>query len=421
MDLTVPTTFTASFLEGLAAMREAPAVPEHRVVELYGSFPSSVAGSGRPSKYLPELDAPGLARHVAAARRLGIRFRYLLNAPCLGNSEYTPEGRAAIRELLATVRDAGVEAVTVAIPLLVEWIREDFPEFDIKASTLAYATTVRQVQALARLGCRSVCLDIDANRDFELLRTMVAHGGAKVELIANPACLLSCAYRFYHNQCAGHGSQDSVATEAQLARSEGEAPQPDEGHSGGTPYGPYCLLRCHLDKLRDPVELLKTPWIRPEDLRIYQELGIASAKLAGRGLAEEKLLSLIGAYVAGRHEGNLAELIGWSYWNLYAMHPVHGELPPLEVDLDNRSLDGFLTFFATHPYRCHLGCAGCGHCPSWARKALRYDRELADRYRETMEGAMARERSGTVSPRRYRKLVDLWSRSGKRRGTERRE
>lgn len=432
MKITLPTTFRPSFLEGLDRLQARHQANGHRISEIYGAFQSSVSGSGRPAKYLPGVSYAAFREHVAAARDQGIRFNFLLNAPCMANVEYSPEGRDELRELLDQVSEAGVDLVTVSIPLVMEWIRDHYPHLEIKASTITYATTVPQVVALVRAGCTKICLDIDCNRNFRLLRRMVEAGGAEVELIGNPTCLLSCAYRFYHNSCAGHGSQSRPGSKGHRFHSAGSPGDFGEGHPEscgcetsteltamdgempGSPYGGYSLLRCHLDKLREPAEFLKTPWIRPEDMGIYQDLGISSIKLAGRGLPEEKLLLLAEAYLAGSFEGNLLDLTGWGYWNLYDQHPRDGKLDPLAIEIDNRSLDGFLDFWVEEEYHCHLGCDACQYCHAAADRLIEVDDKLSGAYQDNLQAALSEQTSSRVTREDYQRLRRLWKRGALR-------
>ncbi len=361
MDLSVPTTFTRGLLETLAAIGESRFPSEHRVAEVYGSLTQATARPLPPSGLLANLDSARLARHAEEARRLGLRFRCLFGDLDREFLEREPEPRAALRSLLGLLTDAGVEAVAVTVPLLVEWIRQDAPHMEVDA--WVGASSVREVQALAHMGCRGVSLDLDANRDFPRLEATVAQGGAAVRLLANPACLLSCTYR----------------------------PHKREDDALGKASGFSCQLRCHIQKVIDPVEFVKTPWIRPEDLSVYSTAGVASVRLESRGLDEVRLARLVEIYLAGRFDGNLVELIDWGSWDRWSEHPEVGRLPPLDVHVDNRALDGFLSHFRDSAYRCHLGCRGCDHCPEAARVAVRFDPALAARWRRAMEAALARE------------------------------
>lgn len=49
-------------------------------------------------------------------------------------------------------------------------------------------------------------------------------------------------------------------------------------------YLDYCLIKCTLIRFSNFKEMLKTRWIRPEDLKEYEEIGIDSFKITGRDI-----------------------------------------------------------------------------------------------------------------------------------------
>jgi len=172
-----------------------------------------------------------------------------------------------------------------------------------------------------------------------------------LELIANPVCIYACQYKHNHYSVAGHGSQS-------------------DGISCGRPYNQFYLNWCFLQKLTTPGEFLRSPWLRPEDLGLWQEAGIRYFKLAGRGQSEDDIIALCRAYMDGSFSGNLLEIMGWPHWQAFAANQDGSRLPPLDIHLDNAKLDGFLPFFKEKRPDCRLGCARCGHCDRWAQKAL---------------------------------------------------
>ena len=82
---TIPTPFTAEFIDQVAALNSEFADSGGRILELYGSFQQGAFNSARPAKYLPAFSREQFQRHVAQARDQGIAFNYLLNAPSYSN------------------------------------------------------------------------------------------------------------------------------------------------------------------------------------------------------------------------------------------------------------------------------------------------------------------------------------------------
>ena len=94
--------------------------------------------------------------------------------------------------------------------------------------------------------------------------------------------------------------------------------------------------------LTEPVELLRSPFIRPEDLHVYDELGMDIIKLADRTESAETLMQTARAYAAERYEGNLFQLIfrrGKKFRaGIAASLPQYRDLA-VPVVIDNQALD----------------------------------------------------------------------------------
>jgi hypothetical protein len=123
----------------------------------------------------------------------------------------------------------------------------------------------------------------------------------------------------------------------------------------GIPYNQYYLNWCFLQKLRKEGEFLKSPWVRPEDLHFWEEVGISYFKIAGRGLPGAEILRLCRSYLAREFSGNLLDLLGWPHWLAFRDNGDGTRLPALDVILDNKALEGFLEFFARKMPQCRLG------------------------------------------------------------------
>lgn len=71
----------------------------------------------------------------------------------------------------------------------------------------------------------------------------------------------------------------------------------------------YCFMRCSRLRLSDPSQFIKSAWIRPEDLAVYEAMEYTSFKLLERGIPSAELLRRVKAYSERRFDGNLAELL----------------------------------------------------------------------------------------------------------------
>ncbi len=354
MLLEVPTTFTPEWVDAVAALNREFEGTGRRIDELYGAFQSSRFSSARPAKYLPSPTREQFADHVRGLRDRGVRFNYLLNAPSYANHEYTAEGRRELEDELRFLVDSGVASVTVAIPYIVDIVASRFPQLEVVVSTIGYVNSIRGLEQFANAGARRVIVDVEVNRDFTFLERAVRAGYAEIGVIANPVCIYQCNFKHSHYCVAAHGSQANGTP----------------GHIG-TPYNQYYLNWCFLQKLEKTDEFLKSPWIRPEDVPHWERIGIRHYKLAGRGSTEEHLERLSRAYLAQRFAGNLLDLLGWPHWLSFRKTADGRTLPPLDITLDNRELDGFLNFFVEKRPDCRNGCGDCNYCTLVGWKTVR--------------------------------------------------
>ena len=130
--------------------------------------------------------------------------------------------------------------------------------------------------------------------------------------------------------------------------------------------------------------MVKSPLIRPEDLSVYEELGICEFKLAGREMDRAWNERVIRAYAARRYEGDLNDLIlGFDQMEPYGR---------MSVRIPNRAMDGFLDFFQKK-HDCRVGCRDCRYCDDWAEKALRF-RDDHPAFARRVANALERYESG---------------------------
>lgn len=263
----------------LAATAELP------VSTFFGGFPVQLTGGGRPPQILPPVDRERFRDHVAAVHRQGRKFIATLNSNDLGLREYRPgyfeQFRREVRDLL----EIGVDGFVVALPALIEAIREDWPEVPISVSTFARVRTVTQAEYFLHLGARTIILE-EANRDFRLLKGLVRLG-AEVEILVNQSCLPSCPYRAHHLNTSSLASQP-------------EAP---------CPAFEFPILQCGLEYVRDPSKIISGIFVRPEDLEVYEELGISRFKISGRNRSTDWLVKVATAYARRSFDGNLADIL----------------------------------------------------------------------------------------------------------------
>lgn len=343
-----------------------------QVDALFGQITEDPFGGGRGSFLAPKVARDPAKEFIAAARKRGFHFNYLLNGACQDNLEMTREGNRRLFDHIEWVATTGADMVTVTLPMLLVWIKRHFPDFRVAVSSWARVANVKRAKYWEELGADTIILAESATRDFAALRWMRRALGCKLEVIANPSCLYLCHLDTNHINMMSHSAQG--------------------GHVSGGFVLDHCQVYCQRMKLARPEELLKARWVRPEDVCDYDEMGIDSLKLLERFRNTETLMQVVRAYEQRRFDGNLIELLTLPRQNAY--HPpnleylIRPDLVNIDlmlemadifgysfsdvVQIDNRSLDGFSEHFKTHDCY-HSSCDECGYCKRWAEKVVRVD------------------------------------------------
>ena len=353
-------------------------IKDENVYEVYGKFPTDVIGGNRPSSVLKPIKKRDLEQTVNAAHVSGIEFNYLLNANTLSNIEYTKKGHRKIYQLLDFLRNIKVDSVTVTVPYLAKLILKNFPSFKVKVSTLAGIDNLKKFCLWQEMGVDSIVLDISANRNFHLLQQLQKIRKCNIPLMVNEGCENNCLYRDYH--AAINTSQTQKRNQLGVH---------------------YCGYHCRLRRTEEPYLLLSAPWIRPEDLKVYRQLGYDQFKIVNRQDPTERIVRAVKAYNRESYIGNLVDIVSFIY-NIKRKEDEHSALnfrkmihhlrysfKPLSINLkrafevsqlvddhydlfiDNQQLDGFLQYFIAG--KCFdYACSDCDYCKKWAEKVLTF-------------------------------------------------
>jgi collagenase-like PrtC family protease len=360
-----------------------PHLQEHNVYEIYGKLPYDVVGGGRPTYMSTPLSRRALAEYVATVHRHGIEFNYLLNAACLGNQEWTGAFQKRLNRLLDWLTEIEVDTITVVLPYLLQIIKRRYPHFKVKIGIYAQVDTVKRAQYWEQLGADGINLEsFSINRDFEKLARIREAVACELVLIANHFCQPNCPFQIQHQNGFAHAS----GTDRRFLID-------------------YPLLQCNFRRLSDPMRLISSGWIRPQDLHHYEAMGYHTFKLIERNIPSAALLRRVRAYTQRQFDGNLAELLfSWGFKShpprfswfhlLRTFGPRHirptryglvkkflqlqgifftSSQEQLPVVIDSKAIpNDFIEHFQSDDC-CDLDCARCGYCARVAERAVRID------------------------------------------------
>lgn len=378
MKLSVAANWDMELLEGLAGI---PAV-----TSIYAKLPFDIVGGGRAGTVVPFVDWDAAVAYIGAAHARELSFCYLINAPCLGNLEQTPEGKKQILRFIGQLVDIGVDSVSIANLAVLALVRRNFPDLAVRGSVLSWPTNLSRLRFQEALGVDPLIIPYsEFNRDFKMLSKIRAGLSCNMQLFVNVACIYNCHYLAEHAGSVGHASQSA--------------------ENGRQPnfFLDFYLWQCTRRRLLHPELLLMSRWIRPEDLHVYEAMGFEHFKIIDRSRSTPWLLRATRAYADRRYDGNLLDILSLEMLGdpagfhsdieeqvrermrhygkedrqvMLRMLKLRRRLLALDLSIDNVELTEFLDGFQ------NIGCAetyceDCRYCHRYAERVVRFDREEA--------------------------------------------
>jgi collagenase-like PrtC family protease len=306
------------------------------ISEIYLSGPQEYSGAGRiirqvnPREFFDVIE-------LVHANNIGVNI--ILNSTCEGMSWYEADRiEDLISFLMKICREYKVEAVTVANPLLICEIKQRLPGLIVCASVLSDIDCVQRALVAKQAGADIITPDANINRDIKLLNQIKQATGLDLKIMVNEGCLYKCLYRKFHFNYVSHYSKE-------VRR---EIPEVKNFFS-------YCMA---ITK-KDPSQILKSGWIRPEDLTRYA--GISDFfKVVGRTRPKSMILRAVKAYMQEHYAGNIFDIL-CSSLNAFSMS--YGAY------IDNGKLDE--ANFFDRVSSCDRNCSECDYCSNLVNRLLK--------------------------------------------------
>lgn len=375
MKLTIPVNWEDDYFEK---------IDFSETEELYGKLNLDGLGGGRPTLTLPGVKKEKVKEFVEEAHRRKLTFNYLMNGTCYDNLEITKSGYKDIRKTLDWLSEINVDGISVSLPMVMEIIKKNYPNFKISVSVQVRIDSFEKARYWENLGADKLNISyVDINKNFDEIRKIKEKTSCKIQTIANLMCMNKCPMVTLHANYNAHASQ--------------------KNHVSDNFSFDYYLFSCADKLLSNPVEILKSAFIRPEDIHYYEEAGVDNIKLVERIMTTDALALIVKAYTNRSYDGNMMDLIhGLSkyliynkntyYWNgikyilqpskinVFKAHKLVNQLDKIrkqkefnesfDLFIDNKKLDGFMDFF--HKGHCQRDCDKCSYCDQFAEKAISY-------------------------------------------------
>ena len=343
LEFSVPYNSDPETLEELFELKNSD---NNRIAEVYLSGPQIHSGSGR---IVPEMVIEEFVELVNRIHKEGLRVNLVLNSTCEGSEWYSRNTVASTLEYLKLMCvDHGVEAITLANPLYIRVVRETLPHVEICASVLANIDCVQRAVIYRKAGADTITPDVNINRDLELLEEIKKATNAKLKILVNEGCLFKCPFRQFHFNAQSHVSKqvNQAGLDVSFADFFGAGMQ---------------VIR------ENPSQLLKSCWVRPEDVRRYAAIS-TNFKLTCRSQLKSFVIRVARAYLAESWDGDLLDLVSGCSKRFSMSQGAY---------LNNKALDQW-KFFETVT-ACGNRCGQCSYCEELVQRLLKLGAHTAEK------------------------------------------
>jgi len=260
------------------------------VVEVYGKLREDFFGGGKSSMQLPEPSKKMVEQTIKEAHAKKIEVNYLLNTTCIGNLEFTKKGYKQIRKMFDWLSSIGVDAVTVALPFIAQISKRYYPHLKLNISTQADVDSLEKAKYWETLGADLITLShTGMNRNFHEIKRITKNCKFDTQLIANTFCKRGCPFVTLHGNFSAHASHSWEKTNRFNMD--------------------YYFTNCVGRAFCDPLTLIQSNWIRPEDINLYEDLGIKRFKITERGMKSEYVARIVNAYRNKSYDGNFFDIV----------------------------------------------------------------------------------------------------------------
>ncbi|HLC90471.1 MAG TPA: hypothetical protein VJI15_01765 [Candidatus Nanoarchaeia archaeon] len=277
-----------------------------QITEVFAAIPFGTAGASRDPFRVGNVSLEGIQKHFAAAREAGIKVNYLFN------SYLAPQDRArASKDIAAVIEKVQPDIVTVAHDSFLELLRGNHPDIPVCISIVRGVRDAEEIKRLAgKYTIKRIIPHQSTVRNWDQLPRIIAaarEAGVEIELLANEMCQYECPIMRDHYRTLSRASQ--------------QGKKPSDRHE----------KFCNQARAENPLDFINATWIRPEDVALYEEMGVRMLKLAGRDKPTTYLTKVARAFLERGYDGNVMDLFSTTWWP--------EQKPPY---VDNRQLDGLV-------------------------------------------------------------------------------
>lgn len=231
----------------------------YRIGSVYGTIPGAIWNGGRAVFGIS--NKAEVERVVATYNKYGIPARFTWTNSLLEEKHV----HDAYCNMIMKVADNGMNQVLVNRPVLEEYIRREYPGYQLISSTTKRMVDVEQLKAEVAKDYYLVVLDYDLNRNEDAIKQLEPVAN-KIEILVNEICYPGCTMRTEHYR--------------EESRSQLEFDNRTDFRCPNRSYEKRTFEEC-----------MKRPsFMTTEEVDRYIDRGFANFKIVGRGLPQQFVL-----------------------------------------------------------------------------------------------------------------------------------
>lgn len=286
---------------------------QEKIVEFFGSLSTSLFGHARQAGRIPDISRELAGEKIKKIKNANIQFNYLINSstfPYLDTQQKIDEAK----EYFHWIKKQNVDILTIGNEKTLAFVNKYFPEIPINLSVVLAIKTSAKAEILFKKNSniKRITPHQSINRDKKKLFSIIkiSHKyGIEVELLANEICVYNCPKMKDHYIFMSKTTQNK----------------------GGVNLRP--IQWCQQINPKNKLAFLNACWIRPEDVALYENLGVDILKISGRNETTEYLTKTAEAYFERKYDGNALDLFYQSQWTKDQVSYYN-----------NRKLNGFIEY-----------------------------------------------------------------------------
>ena len=266
-----------------------------------------------------------------------------LDSTCQGNLEAHIQQYKATKDLIEMLKEMGYVNILISSPNYVGFFKENAPSMKIYLSYSQCVTSLNRGKIFFEIGADNIILNSDILRYFNVLKNFIKlkkkfKDSKEIDFILplNIGCNWGCIHWYQHHNLQSHRTINSpvFSNQEDLSDIENEFDYP--------------LLYCWKKRLEKPELLLKSGWISPTNIEIYESLGYDTFSLYTGGFETNKIIDIIKSYSHKELLVNYNEIINipQPYGKFWPNNKVKNAMVELKPEFVNE-------FCINYPYDSH--------------------------------------------------------------------